>query len=67
MAFHGSMDPSGLNFSDFAIQFRLILSGGFGFVDFQGIGRLRFIGVDLLLPKTPQEKVKKGQSHDLGG
>ena len=53
----GGADPWGPIFGDSDAQIWLNLSDGMVNVDFEGIGRLRLIDVNLGLEETPQEKV----------
>jgi len=57
VASYGGLNPSGPIFNDFAAYVWLNLSDGLDNVDFKVICRLWFIGTDLQLQETPQEKV----------
>ena len=46
-ASYGGTDPSGPIFNDSAAQIWLNLSNSLGYFDFNGIGRLWLIGIDL--------------------
>ena len=61
MASVGGAHTKGPIFDDSGAQIGLYLIDGVAYVDFEGIGGLRLVGIDLRLKKTPQEKVQRGQ------
>lgn len=62
----GGAYTKGQIFDDSGSQIRLYLIDGVAYVNFEGIGVLWLVGIDLRLKKTPQKKSCRIKSHDHG-